>query len=229
MKTISQYKLFLYPLAFLIVSILNSAVWAAERNVTNEENNLLTLSESSLTGSLFRVLESSSDSFYLWDSEPGLVKGLNGQTRHVRVRIEESQLNQVRNFLNSGVVHANGYSLTPKAEIKRDAVRIAISDDKYISLYPYAENAVQLVDAFQELFVGNTVGITKKGLIYIIDGESIIYGYLDYYITKPAQLKFGDFSFSEVFQENGFDTILITYPSGTQQKMYFFKVEISTI
>jgi len=34
---------------------------------------------------------------------------------------------------------------------------------------------------------------------------------------------------SDVVEENGFNTITITYPSGTSPKMYFFQVEISTI
>jgi len=224
-----SYKRYTCYLALsLIFGFFYSSISLANEQTENNFD-VIQHEDSSFSGSLFKVRESSTDTFYLWDSEAGVVKGFNDETRHVRVRIEEGHLNHVKNHLTSSTVHANGNSLTPKAEIKRDHVRIALGEHNFLTLYPYAETAELLVNAFKEMFIGHTVGITKKGLIYIIDGTSIIYGYLDYYITKPKKMKFGHFSFSEVYQENGFDTIMITYPSGTKQKMYFFKVDINEI
>jgi|GEM_PF-3416702 len=191
------------------------------------QENLIANQEDVDSGLLIKVLEFSSDTYYLWDSEASLIPGNNGETRHVRIRIEERQLNQVQNKLKT--IHANGNSLTPKAEINRGHVEIPLDEKKFVRLYPYAENVESLIAAFEEMFYGHTVGITKQGVVYIIGADTIIYGYLDYYIIKPRDFVFQKFSFSEVYKENGFDTILISYPSGVKQKMYFFKAGISTI
>jgi len=210
------------------LNLFNDISQSTEPEVVQEvdESSVIPLKNVDV-GSILKVRESSSDIYFLWDSEASSELMSGDKTKHIRLRIEEGQFEKVQKGLVS--IDENNNTLSPKMGVKRQHVQIIVNDNESVTLYPYAENAELLISALEQMFQNRTIGISKTGLVYIIGIETIIYGYLDYFVSKPNAFVFSQFKFSDVVEENGFNTITITYPSGTSQKMYFFQVEISTI
>ena len=178
------------------------------------------------TGTYKTISKTTSDSYYLWDSvaDDTLLTEDNG-TRHIRVRIETDKFSEI----STELVDLDNGNLTPTAIIKREPITVTTNNGG-LTLYPYPEDPDGLLDTIIGLFPNDTAGITRKGIVYVIIDGNILFGYLDYYVTKPdTEQSGGAFSFGAIENENGLQVMKITYPSGVIQKMYFYSTPLPTI
>lgn len=185
-----------------------------------------TMTDGTSTGTFEEVNNSSSESYYLWDSvADGSDRSGETGTRHIRVRIEKNQFTSISDKLDN----LDNGNLIPISGVKRELVKVA-TDGGNLTLYPYAEDPDGLIKAIASFYPHDTMGISKKGMVYVIIEGAILYGYLDYYIIKPdTEQSNGSFSFGAIEIENGMAVMKITYPSGVTQNMYFYSSPLSAI
>jgi len=170
----------------------------------------------------YKVLSNSmTDSYVLWDS----VVDDENSNRYIRVRIEKNQLDDVSSKLDD----LDNGKLTPTALFKREQIKVQ-TDSGSVTLYPYSEDPEGLIDTITGFFPNDSAGITRKGVVYVIIDGTILFGYLDYYVTKPdSEQSGGAFSFGPIEVEDGLQVMKITYPSGVVQKMYFYSTPLPTV
>lgn len=177
------------------------------------------------TGTYEQINHNSSDQYYLWDSIADDSVTSSSGTRHIRVRIESDQFDDISTQLDD----LADENLTPTSTQNRDMIEVNTASGS-VTLYPYAEDPDGLVEIIEQLFPNDSAGITRKGVVYVIIDGSLLFGYLDYYVTKPDTAPTnGAFAFSAIEVEDGLQVMTITYPSGVTQKMYFYSSVMPTI
>ena len=98
--------------------------------------------------------------------------------------------------------------------------------------YPKSVSDTEILASLADIFPNASTGITSEGMIYVIDGLTFYYAYLDYFAKLQT---FGPFPETVQFNaiqgddSNGMSILEITYSDGMNQNIYLFRADLKTI